>query len=158
MSELLKLNIQFFGREKNAKTEYYVGAIPEDGTEEVEWLRLAKWISSVTDDTEEEVEDMAFYDGDGTPEDDVISVKKTYAFEGMYDDEIEAMKFIAGLEFETGSGRKIMFKQVRTNGDEFAGVATVKDPKVTGGEASEYAVFECSISWDRRPEKTTATP
>ncbi len=76
----------------------------------------------------------------------------------MYDDEIEAMKFIAGLEFETGSGRKIMFKQVRTNGDEFAGVATVKDPKVTGGEASEYAVFECSISWDRRPEKTTATP
>lgn len=66
----------FFGREKNAKTEYYVGAVPEDGTEEVEWLRLAKWISSVTDDTEEEVEDMAFYDGDGTPEDDVISVKK----------------------------------------------------------------------------------
>lgn len=142
-------------RQKNAKTEYYVGGIPKSDSEKVEWLRLAKWISSVEDDSEEEVEDMAFYDGDGTPEDDVISVKKTYAFEGMYDDDNEAMKFIAGLEFETGEKRKIMFKQVRTNGDVFEGRATVKEPKVTGGEAQEYPAFECSISWDRRPEKTT---
>lgn len=142
-------------RKKNALTQYYVGAIPESDSEEVEYFRLAKWVSSVEDDTEEEVEDMAFYNGDGTPEDDVISVKKTYAFEGVYDDDDPAMKFIADLEFETGENRKIMFKQVRTNGDVFEGRATVKEPKVTGGEAQEYPAFECSISWDRRPEKKT---
>ncbi|MBM4762707.1 phage tail protein [Bacillus sp. B15-48] len=143
-------------RKKNALTEYHVGAIPVDGLSEPEYNRLAKWVSTVTDDSEEEVEDQAFYDGDGTPEDDVISVKKTYTFEGMYDEEDPAMKFVADLEFETGEARKIMFKQVRTNGDVLEGKATVKEIKVTGGEASEYATFECAISWDKKPEITKA--
>lgn len=142
-------------RKKNALTEYHVGSIPvAEGA--AEYLRLAKWVSTVTDDSEEEVEDQAFYDGDGTPEDDVISVKKTYTFEGMYDEEDPAMKFVAGLEFETGEARKIMFKQVRTNSDTFEGKATLKEIKVTGGEASEYATFECAISWDRKPTITKA--
>lgn len=140
-------------RKKNALTEYYVGAIPT-GTTEPEYFRLAKWVSTVTDDSEEETEDQGFYDGDGTPETDVISVKKTYTFEGFYDEEDPAMKFIAGLEFETGEKRKIMFKQVRTNGDTLEGKATVSEIKVTGGEATEYATFECTISWDKKPEIT----
>jgi len=69
-------------RQKNALTEYYIAEMPADGLEP-EYLRLAKWISTVTDDTDEETEDTAFYDGDGTPETDIISVKKTYAFEGF---------------------------------------------------------------------------
>lgn len=139
------------GRKKNALTEYHVGKLAKD-KEEVEYNRLARYISTVEDDSDEETEDEAFYDGDGTPEEDVISVKKKYTFEGMYDDDDEAMKFIASLEFETGEGRKIMFKQVRTNGDELAGPATVTEPKVTGGEASEYAEFSCAIAWDKKPE------
>lgn len=137
-------------RQKNALTKYFVGEL----SEEVADLRLGKWIETVTDDSDEETEDMGFYDGDGTPETDVISVKKTYTFEGFYDDDDEAMKFIAGLEFETGEGRKIWFKQERTNGDVLEGPATVTDVKVTGGEATEYATFECAISWDKRPEIT----
>lgn len=143
-------------RMKNALTEYHVGPYENNGAE-VEYKRLAKWVSEVTDDSEEEVEGMAFYDGDGTPEDDVITVKKTYTFTGMYDDEDAAMKFIADLEFETGEGRKIMFKQVRTNGDVFEGGATVKEIKVTGGEAAGYPLFECAISWDKKPEVTVGT-
>lgn len=140
-------------REKNALTEYYVGPVDEEAT-----LRLAKWISSVTDDTDEETETQGFYNGDGTPETDVISVAKSYTFEGFYDDEDPAMKFIAGLEFETGEGRKIMFKQVRTNGDVLEGPATVTGIVVTGGEATEYATFSCTIAWDKKPEITPATP
>lgn len=141
-------------RKKNALTEYYVGALPVDESTEPEYLRLAKWVSTVTDDSEEETEDMGFYDGDGTPETDVISVKKVYTFEGMYDEEDAAMSFIAGLEFETGENRKIMFKQVRTNGEVLEGKATVSEIKVTGGEATEYATFECTIGWDKKPEIT----
>lgn len=140
-------------REKNALTKYFVGTLAEEDAT----LRLAKWISSVEDDSDEEVEDEAFYDGDGTLEEGVIGVKKKYTFEGMYDDDDEAMNFISGLEFETGEGRKIWFKQERTNGDVFQGPATVTEIKVTGGEASEYATFSCSIAWDKKPEKTTST-
>lgn len=144
-------------RKKNALTEYHVAAIT-DGLEEPDYKRLAKWISTVADDTDEETEDQGFYDGDGTPETDVISIKKSYTFEGMYDEDDPAMKFIAGLEFETGEARKIMFKQVRTNGDVLEGPATVTGIKVTGGEATEYATFECAIAWDKRPEVTFGTP
>lgn len=143
-------------RKKNALTEYHVGAIPAGDVGEVDYFRLAKWVQTVTDDSDEETEDMGFYSGDGTPETDVISIKKNYTFEGFYDEEDPAMKFIADLEFETGEGRKIMFKQVRTNGDTLEGKATVTDVKVTGGEATEYAVFECAISWDKKPEVTKA--
>lgn len=139
-------------RMKNALTEYHVAKIV--GETSPEYLKLAKWISTVTDDGEEETEDMGFYDGDGTPETDVISVKKVYTFEGMYDAENPAMKYIASLEFDAGEARKIMFKQVRTNGDILEGVATVTGIKVTGGEATEYETFECAIGWDRKPEIT----
>lgn len=137
-------------RQKNALTKYYVGKLEEKEADK----RLAKYISDVEDDSDEETEDEAFYDGDGTPEEDVISVKKAYAFEGMYDDEDKAMNFIADLEFETGEGRKIWFKQERTNGKTYEGPATVSGIKVTGGEASEYAAFECTISWDKKPKIT----
>ncbi|MEH7236754.1 phage tail tube protein [Bacillus sp. JJ1562] len=142
-------------RKKNALTEYHVAPLPE-GEVQPEYKRLAKWISTVNDDSDEETEDQGFYDGDGTPETDVISVKKSYAFEGMYDEEDPAMKFIAGLELETGEARKIMFKQIRTNGDTLEGPATVTGIKVTGGEATEYAAFECAISWDKKPVVTKA--
>lgn len=141
-------------RKKNALTEYYIGDIPADGITEPEYLRLAKWISTVTDDSDEEVDNQGYYDGDGTPETDVLSVKKTYSFEGFYDEDDPAHQFIASKEFETGEGRKIMFKQVRTDGTILEGPATLQEPKVTGGEATEYATLSCTISWDRKPEIT----
>lgn len=143
-------------RKKNALTEYYVGEQTTPASEAA--LRLAKWISSVTDDSDETTEETAFYDGDGTPESDVVSVKKSYSFEGMYDEDDPAMKFIAGLELETGEARKIAFKQVRTDGTVLTGRATVTEIKVTGGEASEYATFNCTIGWDSKPTITPPTP
>lgn len=140
-------------RKKNALTEYYVGELGDGGLE-VDYLRLAKWISTVEDDSDEEIEEEGYYDGDGTPEEDVVYVKKKYAFEGMYDEADPAMQFIAEKELETGEGRKIMFKQVRTDGRTLEGPATLTEVKVTGGEATEYAAFECSISWDKKPEIT----
>ncbi|MDX5028613.1 phage tail tube protein, partial [Streptococcus suis] len=32
------------------------------------WLELARWISDVTDDTDEKVDEQAYYDSDGTEE------------------------------------------------------------------------------------------
>lgn len=143
-------------RKKNALTQYFVGDRVETG--EPEYFRLSKWISSVEDDSDEETEDQGFYDGDGTPETDVISVKKSYGFEGMFDAEDPAHQFIASKEFETGEGRKIMMKQVRTDGSVLEGPATISEPKVTGGEATEYAPISCTISWDRKPDITPPTP
>lgn len=145
-------------RIKNALTGYFVdawdaGTPPTDAT-----LELAKWISTVTDDSDETVDSSAYYDGDGTLTDDITGIKKTYTFSGAYDDEDPAMKFIKNLEFTLGDARKVAFKQVRTDGTTYFGKATVTAIKVTGGEASDYPVFECAIAWDQVPTITPPTP
>ena len=144
-------------RKKNALTEHYIAPMPENG-QEPEYMRIAKWISNIEPSAEEETEETAYYDGDGTPETDVISVRMTWSFEGVYDDEDPAHKFIRSLEFETGEGRKVMYKQVRQDGTILEGPATVTEPITTGGEASAYEQFSFTIAWDRKPEITTQTP
>lgn len=64
-------------RQKNALRGHFVAPY-NNGTEPASaetWLELAKWITDVSDDTDEKTEDQAFYDGDGTEETSVISVK-----------------------------------------------------------------------------------
>lgn len=139
---------------KNALTEHYVGAIVADIAETV-WLRLAKGISSVTDDTDEEVEEQAWYDGDGTKEKDLVSKTFTYNFEGEFDGVDEAMSFIAGLEFKLGDDVKVNYKQVRKDGKTLIGPATASGIKTIGGDAAEFQPFEVAISWDEIP---TITP
>ena len=144
-------------RKKNALTEHYIAPMPENG-QEPDYMRIAKWISNVEPSAEEETEEQAYYDGDGTPETDVISVRMTWSFEGVYDDEDPAHKFIRSLEFETGEGRKVMYKQVRQDGTVLEGPATVTEPITTGGEASAYEQFSFTIAWDRKPDITQSTP
>lgn len=144
-------------RKKNALTKYYVAPIPQ-GNEEPEWLRLARWINTVNDDSEEETEEDADYFGDGTPQTDVVSVKKAYSFEGKFDEEDPAHQFVASKELTIGDDRKILFKQERTNGDVLTGKATISDIKITGGEATEYAPISFKIGWDEIPTVTKATP
>ena len=141
-------------RKKNALTEHYIAPMPENG-QEPDYLRVARWISNVEPSPEEETEDQAYYDGDGTPETDVISVKTTWAFEGMYDDEDPAHQFLRTLEFETGEGRKVMYKQVRQDGKTLEGRATITEVVTTGGEASAHEPLSFTIAWDRKPEITT---
>lgn len=144
-------------KKKNALTQHYIAPMPENG-QEPEYMRIAKWISNVEPSAEEETEETAYYDGDGTPESEVISVRMTWSFEGFYDDEDPAHKFIRSLEFETGEGRKVMYKQVRQDGTVLEGPATVTEPITTGGEASAYEQFSFTIAWDRKPDITQSTP
>lgn len=143
-------------RFKNALRGHFVQAY-EPGTEEPgdEWLELAKWISSISDDTQEGTEETAYYDGDGTPETDVISVAEAYNVEGLYDTEDPAQELIASLKRKTGVGRKVWHKVVRADGKkEWVGRATVSNIVAGSGDASAYETFSCNIRYDFIPEET----
>lgn len=139
---------------KNALTGHFVGPVADEAAT----LELAKWISEVNDGTAEEVESVAYYDGDGTPEDNVTSISKPYAFVGLRDKEDVGQNFIAALEFEKGSGRKIWYKQVEDDGTILEGPATVSNVVVRGGAASAFVPFQCTIKWDQTPTVTLPTP
>src|SRR5699024_4502069 len=115
---------------------------------------LSKWIHTFAPSNEEETDEQAYYDGDGTLETDVVSVKLTYAFEGFYLEGDPAHDYLREIETKKGEARKIMYKQVRQNGDVLEGPATVTDLVTTGGPAAEYEPLRGTIGWDREPAIT----
>jgi len=146
-------------RSKNALRGHFVQAYtPGQEQPGMEWLELAKWISNISDDTEEETETTAFYDGDGTPETDVVSVAGAYSVEGNYDPEDPAQALIASMKYKTGDGRKVWHRIVSADGKkEWVGRATVTDIVAGSGDASEYEEFSCTIRFDRIPEERDLT-
>lgn len=144
-------------RQKNALRGHFVAPY-NGGTEptgESTWLELAKWITDVSDDTDEKTEDQAFYDGDGTEETSVISVKGAYTFEGTYDPDDKAQALIAAMKYKTGDERKVWHKVVQSDKKkQFVGVATVTEIKAGSGAAADYEAFGCKISYNATPKES----
>ncbi|HEM4684814.1 TPA: phage tail protein [Streptococcus suis] len=119
------------------------------------WLELARWISDITDDTDEKVDEQAYYDSDGTEETVVTGVKVAYSFEGLYDPEDKAQKHIADLKLKLGNDRFVWHKVVSADKKkEWVGLATVTEIIAGSGAASEYEKFGCKISYNSIPEES----
>ncbi|MGT2800831.1 phage tail tube protein [Streptococcus marmotae] len=141
-------------KNKNALRKHYVAPWDSANPDKMptDWLWLAAGIKSAEPDNDENTEDEAFYDGDGTEETTIVSVKRGYKFEGYYIPEDKAQAHIAGLDLKDGDERRVWFKVVSADKKkQRVGVATVKDIEITGGEAQEYEKFACSIGWNTKP-------
>ncbi|HEM4769333.1 TPA: phage tail protein, partial [Streptococcus suis] len=115
----------------------------------------ARWISDITDDTDEKVDEQAYYDSDGTEETVVTGVKVAYSFEGLYDPEDKAQKHIADLKLKLGNDRLVWHKVVSADKKkEWVGLATVTEIIAGSGAASEYEKFGCKISYNSIPEES----
>lgn len=144
-------------RKKNAIRKHSVApykkeeeaAAPEEG-----FLPLAKWITTVEDATDENVEEYGDYAGDGNPKSEVTSVSEKWSFEGTYDPEDEAQKLIAGMKRETGDDRKLWHKIEMTDGSVAVGLATALEIVAGSGEATEHETFSCTLSYDNLPKVT----
>ncbi|MGY3717067.1 phage tail tube protein [Sutcliffiella cohnii] len=145
---------------KNAMRGHFVQAYtPGQAEPGIEWLELAKGIVSIGDDTQEETEETAYYDGDGTPENEIISVAGAYTPEGHYYSDDPAQALIAGMKYKVGEGRKIWHKVVSSDGTkEWVGRATVSSIVAGAGEASAYETFSCNIRFDQIPKETDVVP
>lgn len=145
-------------RYKNALRGHFIAPVtdPKVEPEKSTYLELAKWIEDITDDTDEQTTSTAYYDGDGTEETTVTSVKGTYAFKGTYDKEDPAMKYVAGLKYKLGNERLVWHKVVDADGkNQAVGIATVSDIKAGSGAAAEYEEFSCKISYNSLPKIST---
>lgn len=145
------------GKVKNVTTKHYIAEVPK-GSEEPDYLRLAEGILEVGSENDEQTEEFAYYSGDGTPSTEVLSIKKNYPFNGHFIESDPAQKLIESKEFATGDDRKIMYKQVRSDGKTLEGEATLTDVNVTGGPAEEYRPISGTISWNKIPKVTDGTP
>lgn len=142
-------------RYKNALRGHFIAPVtdPKVEPEKSTYLELAKWIEDIADDTDEQTTSTAYYDGDGTEETTVTSVKGTYTFKGTYDKEDPAMKYVAGLKYKLGNERLVWHKVVDPDSkNQAVGIATVSDIKAGSGAAAEYEEFSCKISYNSLPK------
>ena len=147
-------------RLKNAIRGHFIApyVLGEEAPTDDKWMELAKWISNVSDDTDEQTDDTGFYDGDGTPETTVTGVSGAYGFEGFYDPEDPAQAYIENLKYKTGDDRKVWHKVVSSDKKKtFIGLATVSAIVAGSGDATEFEDFSCTISYNQIP-KETVTP
>ena len=142
-------------RYKNALRGHFIAPVtdPKVEPEKSAYQELAKWIEDIADDTDEATTSVAYYDGDGTEETTVTSVKGSYTFKGTYDKEDPAMKHIAGLKYKLGNERLVWHKIVDADGkNQAVGIATVSDIKAGWGASAEYEEFSCKISYNSLPK------
>lgn len=146
-------------RLKNAHRGHFIAPFdplkPDTKPLDDAYLELAKYIATVTDESDEETDDEGFYDGDGTPEETVVSISPGFSFEGYYDSEDPAQKMIADMKYKVGEDRRLWHKVVSSDGTtQWEQVANVSGIKAGDGDATEFEGFECTIKWIKLPIKT----
>ncbi|HGC7854014.1 TPA: phage tail protein [Streptococcus agalactiae] len=142
---------------KNALRKHYVAPWTSNKAEpsSEDWKWLADGVTTADIENDEETDDTAYYDGDGSKKTTVVSVKHGYSFEGDYIREDEAQKIIADMRFKVGDDRNVWFKVVESDGKtQYVGLATVSDIEIGGGEASDFEGFKATISWDSAPKQS----
>lgn len=143
-------------RMKNAKRKHEIAPFdpknPLTEPQNAAWKRLAKYIETIDDETDEDTDDTGYYDGDGTPEETVLSVVGGYSFEGIYDPEDDAQAMIAAMKFKTGDARRVWFRVTTSDGKKtYTQVANVSEIKAGAGDATAYEEFGCTIKWIKEP-------
>lgn len=144
-------------RQKNAIRGHFIAPFVAGGAEPGtdDWLEIAKWISDISDDTDETTTEEAYYDGDGTAETTVTAVKGAYTVEGTYDPEDKAQAHIASLKYKLGNERLVWHKVVSSDGKkQWIGLATVSEIVAGSGAASDYEAFSCKISYNSIPKES----
>ena len=143
---------------KNALRKHYIADWKKEHTQapaKEEFKRLAKNISSITDDTDEETDDKAFYDGDGTKEKKVVGISEAWKAEGIRDYDDDAQNLIASKKRKTGDERKVWHKIVDSvEKAEVCEVATLSDIKSGGGDAGDDEEFGCTLTYNKIAKET----
>ncbi len=145
-------------RTKNALRKHEIALRTDEAMPTEGFLELAKYIGSITDDTEEEKDEEVYYDGDGTPSNEVISLAEAWTVEGTYDPADPAQKAVADMKRKLGASRNIWHRITYTSGVVVEGPATVNDIVAGGGDAADYDAFSCVLNYTRIPTVTPAVP
>lgn len=146
------------GRQKNADRQHLIadyngGEVPEDS----EFHALAQWITEITDASEEGTEEFGYYDGDGTPQIEVLTYREGYEVTGTYDPTNEAQSLVASKKRTLGTDRYVWHKIISADGNsEVIGVATLSGIVAGAGEATAYEEFKCTITFNEIAREVNA--
>jgi len=147
-------------RNKNAQRQHFVAPFTTNGIAPASnlFLPLAKYITDITDSTDDQTDEFTDYAGDGTPQVEVTGFQEAWEVSGTFDSTDPAQALIAGMKRNIGNGRKLWHRIVESNGQRaIVGVATALDIVSGSGSADEHEEFSCTLKFDQRPTVSNLT-
>lgn len=150
-------------KHKNVKRKHYLAPCSPDNLntkpEKSAYLWIAKGLKASSPENNEETDDSAYFDGDGTKEEIVISKTRGRSFEGHRDYSDAAQNFVAEREDAIGDELLIWYKEVSPDGKkQKEGLARLSEIEIGDGEASELETIKFKIVWIRKPESSAVVP
>src|SRR5215467_5954997 len=96
-------------RNKNAKRQHFVAPFTGDNTVPAvaEFLPLAKFITEITDGSDDQTDEFADYAGDGTIQTEITGIQESWDISGSFDATDAAQALIAGMKRKVGNDRKV---------------------------------------------------
>lgn len=119
-------------------------------------LDIARGITSIDPDNNEDIDQTYYYDGGGSASSDVIGFQKVISFEGHRDYADPAQNFIFSLTNKLGPDRVTDFEWELPDGSIISGEATVANIKDPGGDANSKGEIEFEIHFNGLPLVTPA--
>ena len=141
-------------RNKNAQRQHFVAPFLGEETPPTNttFLPLAKYITEITDGTDDVTDEFADYAGDGTVQTDIVGIQEAWNITGTFDATDEAQALIANMKRKIGTGRKLWHRIIDSNGtEEIVGVATALSIIAGSGAAEDHEEFSCTLQFDKRP-------
>lgn len=143
-------------RFKNALRKHYIAPFdkekPDTPPEKDAYMWIANGIKESAPENNEEDDDVAYFDGDGTPEKIITSKTLGRSFEGerRYGD--KAQDYVAALEVEDGDALIVWYREVSPDGKtQKEGPARLSGIEIGDGEASELETIAFQVAWSRKP-------
>lgn len=148
---------------KNALRKHYIAPYdpehPEAVPDKSKFLWIAKGIKESAPEIEEEDDDVAYFDSDGTVEKIITSKSRGRSFEGHRDYEDGAQNYVVGKEDEVGDELLVWYKEITADGKtQKVGVARLAEIEIGDGEASEYETIAFKVTWTRKPTASAVVP
>jgi hypothetical protein len=121
------------------------------------YVRLAVGISAGEPDSNENVAQDAYLDGDGFGTTEVIGAQFTIAFSGHRVIGNAAQDYIAALKLELGTSRKTHLRYTDAAGNKISGNITIAKIKEGGGDANGKKAFSFETHFNGKPTVTPHT-
>lgn len=150
---------------KNAIRKHYIAPYdpehPDTPPTDDEYMWIAKGVKETSPENDEEDDDVAYFDGDGTKEKVITSKSRGRSFEGHREYDDKAQNFIAGKEDDLADELVVWYKEVVPTGKYYKeGLGRLSGIEIGEGEAHELESIKFQVNWSRKPEKhdITASP
>lgn len=150
---------------KNAIRKHYIAPYdpehPDTPPTDEKYMWIAKGVKETSPENDEEDDEIAYFDGDGTKEKMITSKSRGRSFEGHREYGDKAQDFIADKEDAVADDLVVWYKEVVPTGKYYKeGLGRLSGIEIGEGEASDLESIKFQVNWSRTPEKhdITASP